>query len=148
MNTSRTDVTPSSAAAGVEDRLDARYGRTGFGRGPWVAVVAGVVLAVAALVWFFWARPIDTDSALEWSDLAYSVDGDSAATVTWRLVVDPGREVSCALNALNTDYGIVGWQIVEIPGSTDAVRDITESIRTAEHASTAFVYGCWVTADD
>lgn len=143
MSGSETHVGAASAPA----ELDARYGRTGLRRGPWAAVISGVVLVVAALAWFIWARPVDPRTAIEWSDLSYSVQGDVEATMTWRLVVEPGREVSCALNALNTDYAIIGWRIVNVPASADAVRDITETVRTTEHAATAGVYGCWIPSE-
>jgi hypothetical protein len=126
------------------EALDARYGRRGIRRGPWVAVIAAVSLAVVTLAWFIWAQPV-SQSTLEWSDLTHSIDSPEQVTTTWRLVVEPGTEVSCAINALNADYAIVGWRIIEVPASGEAVRDLTESMRTTERAGNGFVYGCWLT---
>ena len=134
----------ASAPHGTADALDARYGRRGIRRGPWGAIIAAVSLSLVALAWFLWARPIDS-SSLEWSDLTHSIDSPEQVTTTWRLVAEPGAEVSCAINALNSDYAVVGWRIIELPASDLAVRDITESMRTAERAGNGFVYGCWLT---
>lgn len=138
-------VEAPAASPSPSTDLDERYGRRGPRSGPWPTVVAAVILAAAAVAWFVWANPIGQRSAIEWSDLAHSIDSESSATTTWRLVVTPGRTVSCAINALNTTYAIVGWRIVEVPASAESVRDLTESLRTTERANTAFVYGCWLT---
>lgn len=126
------------------EALDERYGRRGLRRGPWIAIIAAVALSLVAIAWFVWARPI-AQSSLEWSDLTHSIDSPEQVTTTWRLVVEPGASVACAINALNADYAIVGWRIIEIPASDLAVRDFTESMRTTERAGNGFVYGCWLT---
>ncbi|MFL0712076.1 MAG: hypothetical protein ACJLS2_04955 [Microcella pacifica] len=33
----------------------------------------------------------------------------------WEVSAPPGTAVECALQALNSSFGIVGWTIVEIP---------------------------------
>ena len=128
----------------VAEALDERYGRRGLRRGPWIAIIAAVALSLVAIAWFVWARPI-AQSSLEWSDLTHSIDSPEQVTTTWRLVVEPGTSVACAINALNADYAIVGWRIIEIPASDLAVRDFSESMRTTERAGNGFVYGCWLT---
>lgn len=133
---------PAADHAGVD--LDERYGRRGLRRGPWIAVIAAAVLVAAALAWFAWARPIEQQGAIEVTDLAHSIESDAAVSVTWRVVVDPGREVSCAIAAMNTSYAIVGWIVVDIPASTETIRDLDARVRTSERAATGFVYGCWL----
>ena len=124
--------------------LDERYGRRGVRRGPWITVIAGALLAVAAIAWFVWARPLGGAATIESTDLRFSVESDASATLTWRLAVPAGTEVACAINAVNTAKAIVGWRVVRIPASAESIRDLTESLRTAEVAADVFVYRCWL----
>ena len=126
------------------DDLDARYGRRGIRKGPTTVIIAAVALALVAIAWFVWAKPVDT-SGLEWSDVSHSIDSPSQVTTTWRLVAPPGADVACAITAHGTNQAIVGWRIVDIPATGESVRDLTESVRTSERGTNGFVYGCWLT---
>ena len=40
-----------------------------------------------------------------------------AVEVSWTLSVPPGNETACIVQALNEDFTVVGWKVVEIPAS-------------------------------
>jgi len=58
--------------------------------------------------------------------------------------VGPGTPMSCAVQALNAQYGIVGWVIVDLPESTQRTRVFNQVVRTSETAVTGLLYRCWV----
>ena len=53
--------------------------------------------------------------------------------------------MSCALQALNAEFAIVGWKIVELPGGTERTRAFVENVRVTEPAVTGLIYRCWLT---
>ena len=66
-------------------------------------------------------------------------------SVTWQFTVDPGTEAKCALQALNKQYSIVGWIVIDLPPSDTLTRSFTETVRTAEPAVNGLIYRCWLT---
>ena len=48
-------------------------------------------------------------------------------------------------HALDEDFGIVGWRVVEYPGSVETTRAFVETIPTVAQATTGTVKACWVT---
>ena len=57
----------------------------------------------------------------------------------------PGTTASCALEALNEKYAVIGWKIVELPASSERTRSFTDVVRTSEPAVTGLIYRCWLT---
>jgi hypothetical protein len=78
-------------------------------------------------------------------DLGYSIVGDDAIEVRYEVTVDAGRTVSCALQALNETFAIVGWKVVPLPSSEQGTRQFRETLRTSEPAVTGLIYRCWLT---
>ena len=58
--------------------------------------------------------------------------------------VNPGTDVTCAIQALNESFGIVGWKIVELGRASERTRVFTETLRTAEQPVTGLPYRCWL----
>ncbi|UOE45697.1 DUF4307 domain-containing protein [Agromyces larvae] len=132
---------PSSAA------LDARYGRTrpNRTRDRLLIVGAAVFAAIVIVAWVVWAGLDGSTPQVQATDLAHELLPDERAVeVTWKLSVPPGTETACAIQALNEDYTVVGWKIVEIPASDAPIRNFTERVRTAMEANTGLVAQCWV----
>lgn len=127
--------------------LEARYGRTpGRRRGARVlAVVAGAGVLAAVVVWVIWVGLLGPASSLEARTLGFSLQGDTAVEVSYEITVEPGRTVSCAVEALNTDFGIVGWKVVAIPAADRSTRRFSEVLRTTEPPVTGLIYRCWLT---
>ncbi|HWH26612.1 MAG TPA: DUF4307 domain-containing protein [Pseudolysinimonas sp.] len=127
--------------------LDARYGRT-VGRrrrSRIIAVVAAAAVVVVTVSWVIWVGLFGTASSLDTRDLGYEEQGTRAVEVRYEVTVDSGDTVSCALQALSSDFGIVGWRVVEIPASDLRTRQFRDTVRTTEPAVTGLIYRCWLT---
>jgi uncharacterized protein DUF4307 len=127
--------------------LDSRYGRTPERRRRTrligILAATGVVAVVGA--WVLWVGLLGPSASLGSRDLGYVLDGDSAIEVRYEVTMDAGQTASCALEALNSDFGIVGWKVVDIPASDRGTRQFRETLRTSEQAVTGLIYRCWLT---
>ncbi|GAA3610602.1 DUF4307 domain-containing protein [Agrococcus terreus] len=125
--------------------LAARYGRRTAAprtrRAWWIAGVAALTLVVGAL-WWISSDPLSP--TVQSQDISHAVVDDSTIEVRFAVTVDPGTPVTCAVQALDLSYGIVGWvevplEAAEVPTSTHAVQ-----LRTAAPAANGLVSECWV----
>ncbi len=137
---------PTSATATTQQRLDERYGRTPDAerRTRRLMVVAGVVFAAVFTAWVVWGGLSGTNAELEVRELGYANVTDTSIDVRWEVSVAPGTRVTCAVQALNESFGIVGWRIIEVPASSQRTRVLVETIRTAEPPVTGLPYRCWL----
>ena len=71
--------------------------------------------------------------------------GDDAVEVRYEVTADAWAPVSCALQALNDSFAIVGWKVVALPPSEEGTRQFRETLRTSEPAVTGLIYRCWLT---
>jgi hypothetical protein len=129
------------------DPIEARYGRDPArrrrGRALGIIAAAGVTVAVGA--WVVWVGLLGPGASLGTRDLGYTLIGEDAIEVRYEVTVDAGRSVSCALQALNDTFAIVGWKVVPIPASDEGTRQFRETLRTSEPAVTGLIYRCWLT---
>ncbi|WAB80570.1 DUF4307 domain-containing protein [Microcella daejeonensis] len=136
---------PSSPSA-PQARLDARYGRTPRDgrRVRTVSIVAAVAFVAVFAAWVVWGGLSGTNASLEVRELGFRDATPTSVTVQWEVSVEPGTEVTCALQALNGSFGIVGWRIVELGAAEERTRQFTESVRTSEEPVTGLPYRCWL----
>ena len=127
--------------------LDARYGRTPDRRRRTrlIAIIAAAGVVVVVVAWVLWVGLFGPAAGLDHRDLGYVVDGNSAIEVRYEVTMDAGQTASCALQALNSDFGIVGWKVVDIPASDHGTRAFSETLKTSETAVTGLIYRCWLT---
>lgn len=126
--------------------LDERYGRTPSHRRRWrvIAIAAAGVFALVFGAWVVWAGLLGDSAAIEFRDVGHEVVDDSLVTVTWRVTVEPNTPVSCAVEALNETFSVVGWKVVDLPASEQRTRTFTEDVRTTELAVSGLIYRCWL----
>ncbi|WP_242682012.1 DUF4307 domain-containing protein [Desertivibrio insolitus] len=126
--------------------LDARYGRTGASsrRGLWVGVAVASVALVLGLLWLVFVAFSGDNTQLQSTDIGHEIVDENTVTVDWGVTAPANAEVSCALQALNADHGVVGWKIVELPASSDRVRQFSETLTTTEPAVNGLIYRCWL----
>ncbi len=110
-----------------------------------LGVVAAAGVAAVVVAWVVWAGLLGPGASLGSRDLGYSLVGDTAIEVRYEVTVDAGSTVSCALQALNETFAIVGWKVVPIPASDEGTRQFRETLRTSEPAVTGLIYRCWLT---
>ena len=127
--------------------IEERYGRSPARRRRTriIAAVAGAGVLVVVVAWVVWAGLFGPDASLGTRDLGYSLIGDDAVEVQYEVTTEAGSSVSCALQALNSTFAIVGWKIVELPPSEQGTRQFRETLRTSEPAVTGLIYRCWLT---
>jgi len=140
--------TPTPAPAPAPGQtLDSRYGRTPQRkrRERWLLIGGLVGLIAVVTAWVFWAGWDNNGSSLEATDTAYTIADDHHVDISFTINAPPGAPVTCALQALNEDFAIVGWRIVEYPGSDSRVTTHTERIRTIMKPNTGLINTCWLT---
>jgi hypothetical protein len=127
--------------------LDARYGRTPASarRKRWIAGGVGALVVAVVVSWVVWAGLLGDTSEMEVVDTGHSVIDDSLVQVRYQLTVEPGETVSCAAQALNSTFGIVGWTVVDVPASDRRTRTLGVDVRTTELSVTGLIYRCWLT---
>jgi hypothetical protein len=122
-------------------QLDERYGRTRRRRGPWI--IAGIIAAVivVAAAWMTVAQSMNSVDA---DDLGYEVVDEHSVTVRFQVTATQGADLACAIEALDEEFGVVGWKVVEIPAAAGHTRTFSETIPTVSAATTGLVNTCWV----
>jgi hypothetical protein len=138
----------------VDSRVAERYGRTPADRRRrmTVAVVAAVGVLAVVVAWVTWVGLFSPTATFEVRDTGYrSPDGgaltanDTSVDIHFEVTTQPGTPVSCALQALNEQFGIVGWKVVDLPPAEARTRSVTENVRVTEPAVTGLIYRCWLT---
>lgn len=134
------------AAPPSSPRLDARYGRSPNRRRRRgvIAIVTAASFVVVFAAWVVFAAFDGTGSKLETSDLGYVVTDARDIDVRYSVSVEPGTAVSCAVQAQNTTFAIVGWKVVHLPAATQRSTTYTTSLKTSERAVTGLIYRCWL----
>jgi hypothetical protein len=131
----------------LEELLADRYGTTTKDRQhqkAW-AITGASAVAVVLLAWLGWAGLGQPGSQFDTRDLGYELVSDSEVNVRFEVSTAPGTTLSCAVQALNAQYGIVGWAIVDIPPAQVRTRVFNQPLRTSETAVTGLLYECWLT---
>ena len=121
--------------------LDARYGRTRRRRLPGII---GIVLAAALVGYLGWSNLSQSMNAVDSDDLGFEVTDQYAVEVRFQISGVAGKDIACAIEALDEEFGVVGWKVVEIPASEEHTRAFSEQVRTVAEATTGLVNSCWV----
>ncbi|WOF24373.1 DUF4307 domain-containing protein [Microbacterium betulae] len=127
----------------IQERLDERYGRTPR-RVRRTAWVVGGLLAAAVVGWFSWSTATEAAGTVDFDDRGFTVLGDHEVSVSFQVTSTVDRPIACALEALDVEFGVVGWRIVEYPVSETVTTVYTESVATVAEATTGIVKSCWV----
>lgn len=123
------------------EQLDDRYGRTRRGRGPWIILIAVAVLIVVAFGWMTVASQMDN---VDSDDLGFELVDEHSVDVRFQITGAQGRDVVCVVEALDEEFGVVGWKVVEIPASDSHSQALSASVPTVSEATTGLVNSCWV----
>lgn len=128
----------------MKEALDERYGR-----GPrptrrrafWMSVA---VVAVASVATFSWVTISNALSEVGFDETGYEVLDDRTVTVSFQATPPTRASFACAVQALDEDFGIVGWRVIQCPAFENTTRAFVESIPTVAWATTGTVHSCWV----
>ncbi|MCU1575822.1 MAG: penicillin-binding protein [Leifsonia sp.] len=131
----------------VTEELAGRYGRTRsrLRRDRWWIAGAAVAFVAVFAAWVVWAGYDGTSATLEETDTAYTIHDAHSVSVSFTINTAPGQPVSCAVEAMDATFAIVGWKIVSYPASDQQVTSHTETVLTTELATTGLISQCWLT---
>ena len=131
----------------TETRIAERYGRTrGRSRRTLVFAIAfGGAIVIVFAAWTIWAGFFVPGASVESTDVGNIRVSDQAIRVRWELSENPGQTAKCAVQALDSNFGIVGWKVVDIPASQTRSRSFSTVVRTAQPAVSGLIYLCWPT---
>ncbi len=121
--------------------LDDRYGRTRRGRTPWIVGIAIAALLVGA---FGWMTVTSQMNAVDSDDLGYELVDEHSVTVRFQVTGVAGKDVACVVEALDEEFGVVGWKVVEIPAGDSHSQAVSATVPTVAAATTGLVNSCWV----
>lgn len=126
----------------TDEALQGRYGRT---RSPLsrraVLVTASILLAVF-LPWGVWSISSAPAAGIETRDNAMEIVGDSV-TLTYTVTAPVGTAVSCAVRALDSGFGVIGWVVEHHPASDETTNSYRTLIRSVGAPTAAGVDHCW-----
>jgi hypothetical protein len=128
----------------TKEQLDERYGRTrpGRRRTTWIVIAALAVAATAALAWVTVGSSVNT---VGYDNTGHEIVDDRSVAVLFQVTPPAGADFACALQALDEEFGIVGWRVLEFPASDGTGKAYRETIPTVARATTGLVDSCWVT---
>jgi Domain of unknown function (DUF4307) len=129
--------------------LNARYGRTTSRRrrNIIIAICFGVGVLVVFAAWAIWVGLFQPSVGLDYADVGQTAAGPDKLDVKWQLSVAAGTPTKCAIQALDANFGIVGWKIVSLPASDAPSRRFSTIVRTAQPAVSGNIYQCWIPDD-
>ena len=127
--------------------LNARYGRTvnRRRRNIIIAIGFGGAIVVVFAAWTIWAGLFVPTASIDTEPIGNVRVSSNQMQVTWQLSEAPGTHAKCAVQALDENFGIVGWKIITIPPSTSDTRNLSTVVRTAQPAVSGLIYLCWPT---
>ena len=128
----------------TQDMLDQRYGRARAGsrRRGLIAFAVVAAVAVGLFAWMTFANSADAATA---ETTGFEVVDGHSVSLRFQVSAPIGRSIACAIEAQDEQHGIVGWRVVEYPGSDLHVRAFHETLPTIGAATTGLVNSCWVT---
>lgn len=135
-------MTTATLPDDVRAELDERYGRARKGiRWRWVI---GGVIALAFVGYLGWSIVAQSMNAVDVDTTAYEIEDAHSMRVTFQVTLRQGAAVTCALEAQDTEHGVVGWRVVEYPADQAHTRSFTETIPTVAEATTGLATSCWI----
>jgi len=108
---------------------------------PWI--IAGIValLVVGAFGWMIVAQSM---SSVDADDLGFELVDEHTVDVRFQVSGVQGKDVVCVVEALDEEFGVVGWKVVEIPAGDSHTQALSAVVPTVSAATTGLVNTCWV----
>jgi len=105
----------------------------------------GGLFAVVLIAWVVWTGLDGASVTIEARDTAHTIIDEHSVSVTFEVSMPAGSSSSCAVQALNESFTVVGWKIIDLPPSNLYTRSYTQVVNTTELSNTGLIYKCWLT---
>ncbi|TDW30823.1 DUF4307 domain-containing protein [Cryobacterium psychrophilum] len=138
----------TSATAQPESSvLENRYGRTRATRTRDKRLLwgLGAVFAVVLAAWVAWTGLDGAAEKIEARDTRHTIIDDHSVSVTFEVSMPVNSPASCAVQALNESFTVVGWKVIDLAPSPLYTRSFTQVLRTTDLSNTGLIYKCWLT---
>ena len=123
------------------EQLDDRYGRTRARRGPWIV---GIVIAALVVGAFSWMTVSQSMSSVDADDLGFDLVDEHSVNVRFQVTGVQGKDVVCIVEALDEEFGVVGWKLVDVAAGESHSQAVSATVPTVAAATTGLVNTCWV----
>ena len=145
----RLDETERPAASVPEESagIQSRYGRTPMRKRRDRRILWGLggIFVLVLGAWVLWTGLDGASTQIEARDIGHTIIDEHSVSVTFEVALPVNRTASCAVQALNESYSVVGWKIIDLPPSSLYNRSFTEVLRTTDLSNTGLIYQCWLT---
>jgi hypothetical protein len=108
---------------------------------PWIIAIVVALVVVGVFAWSTATRQMQSVDA---DDLGFDLVDAHSVTVRFQLTGVQGKDVACVVEALDEEFGIVGWKVVEIPAGEEHAQAVSATVPTVAQATTGLVNTCWV----
>ena len=138
----------STAPAPIESAvIQSRYGRTTTHKRRDRRILWGLggIFVLVLGAWVLWTGLDGASTQIEARDIGYTIIDEHSVSVSFEVALPVNRTASCAVQALNESYSVVGWKVIDLPPSTLYNRSFTEILRTTDLSNTGLIYECWLT---
>ena len=134
-------------AAPESDVIQSRYGRTPTRRVRDRRILWGLggIFVLVLGAWVLWTGLDGASTQIEARNIGHTIIDEHTVSVTFEVALPANRTASCAVQALNESYSVVGWKIIDLPPSPRYNRSFTEILRTTDLSNTGLIYQCWLT---
>jgi len=128
--------------------LAGRYGDTAKRRltTRWLLIGLGVFIAFVMIAWAVWGSGLgSTSSSLQYTDTANDPIDAQHITVSFAVDAPADTAISCAVEAQNVDFTVVGYDVVHLKPTSKTHQVVTKSLITYEPAVSGSLDKCWLT---
>lgn len=145
---SAENATTAPDGAGSTDpspSLANRYGAPKRSMGPRLkkGLVAGALVVGVGLAAY---AGIANTNQINYDDVAFQIDSETSAQVTFHVEKNAADVVQCAVQVLDDTYAVVGWKTVTLDPSGESGRESTRrtvDVRTEYLGVSGNVGDCW-----
>ena len=102
---------------------------------------AAVLLGCAGAAWIAIPSP---SGEVTFKDVGFSITDAGHAVVDFQVTKDTDATVTCAVQALNDSYAVVGWKQVTVGPAEQATTGQRITLRTDSLGVTGGVNACWI----
>lgn len=128
----------------THETLEARYGTRRRARRDrrmvWVIAAALVLLGLIYLLFSGWQDA----NRVAFSDIGHTVVSDERVEVRFEVTAPAGSHLACAVEALSSSKGTVGWKVLTLDPVDEALQGVSTSLVTTQPPVTGSVSHCWI----